>query len=131
MHFCDLFARLPDLSVQEFCSYLIGFPRLCDHIAEERCRILWEELDDYRPITLSNIELKILAWISVNYLQIVAGDPIRTEQNFAVLGYLMHAPPYGHVWHKAFFGWDRAQGCSPHAPGVCQKCPRPRRHSPC
>ena len=47
------------------------------------------------------------------------------------LRYLMHAPPYGHVWHKAFFGWDRAQGRSPHAPGVCQKCPRPRRHSPC
>ena len=47
------------------------------------------------------------------------------------LRYLMHAPTYGHVWHKAFFGWDRAQGRSPHAPGVCQKCPRPRRHYPC
>ena len=39
------------------------------------------------------------------------------------LRYLMHAPPYG---HKAFFGWYRAQGRSPHAPGVCQNCPRPR-----
>ena len=32
---------------------------------------------------------------------------------------------------RPFFGWDRAQGRSPHAPGVCQKCPRPCRHSPC
>ena len=32
---------------------------------------------------------------------------------------------------RPFFGWDRAQGRSPHAPGVCQKCLRPRRHSPC
>ena len=23
--------------------------------------------------------------------------------------------PYGHVWHKALFGWDRAQGRAPHA----------------
>ena len=32
---------------------------------------------------------------------------------------------------RPFFGWDRAQGRSPHAPGVCQKYPRPLRHSPC
>ena len=32
---------------------------------------------------------------------------------------------------RPFFGWDRAQGSSSHAPGVCQNCPRPRRHSPC
>ena len=32
--------------------------------------------------------------------------------------YLLTAPPYGQVWHKAFFWWDRAQGRSPHAPGV-------------
>ena len=31
---------------------------------------------------------------------------------------------------RPFFGWDRAQGRSPRAPGVCQKCLRPRRHSP-
>ena len=31
---------------------------------------------------------------------------------------------------RPFFRWDRAQGRSPHAPGLSQKCPRPRRHSP-
>ena len=31
---------------------------------------------------------------------------------------------------RAFFLWVRAQGHSPHAPGISQKCLRPRRHSP-
>ena len=30
----------------------------------------------------------------------------------------MLAPPNGNVWHRAFFRWVRAQGCSPHAPGI-------------
>ena len=34
------------------------------------------------------------------------------------------------MWHKAFFRWIRAQGRSPHAPGIYQKCLLPRRHSP-
>ncbi len=46
------------------------------------------------------------------------------------LGYLLTAPPYGQVWHKAFFWWVRTQGRSPHAPGISQKCLRPRWHSP-
>ena len=60
-----------------------------------------------------------------------ATQQLERCQTDIYLRYLMHTPPHGHVWHKAFFGWDRAQGRSPHAPGVCQKCPRPRRHSPC
>ena len=44
--------------------------------------------------------------------------------------YLLTAPPNGQVWHKAFLWWIRAQGRSPHAPGICQKCLRPRLHSP-
>ena len=32
----------------------------------------------------------------------------------------MTAPPNGHVWHKAFFWWVRAQSRSPLAPGIFQ-----------
>ena len=31
---------------------------------------------------------------------------------------------------RPFLWWVRAQGRIPHAPGICQKCLRPRRHSP-
>ena len=33
-------------------------------------RHVWEDLDDYRPITLLNTELKILAWVLANCLQL-------------------------------------------------------------
>ena len=46
------------------------------------------------------------------------------------LRYLLLAPPNGQVWHKAFLWWVRAQDRSPNAPGISQKCPQPRRHSP-
>ena len=42
-----------------------------------------EELDDYRPITLLNTELKILARIFANRLQ---SDLIGLEQNYAMKG---------------------------------------------
>ena len=41
-------------------------------------------LDDYRPITLLNTELKILAWVLANRLQLVISDLIGPEQNYAV-----------------------------------------------
>ena len=47
---------------------------------------VWEELDDYRPITLLNIERKILAQILANCLRIVVRDLIRPEQNYTVKG---------------------------------------------
>ena len=42
---------------------------------------IWEELDDYRPIILLNIGLKIFARILTNCLQLVTGDLIVTELN--------------------------------------------------
>ena len=48
--------------------------------------IWWGDLDDYRPITLLNTELKILARVSVNRLQLVIGDLIGPEQNYTVKG---------------------------------------------
>ena len=39
--------------------------------------------------------------------------------------------PTGNCGTRPFLWWVQAQGRSPHTPGVCQKCPRPRRHSPC
>ena len=45
-----------------------------------------EGLDDYRPITLLNTELKILAQVLANRLQLVISDLICPEQTFAVKG---------------------------------------------
>ena len=50
---------------------------------------VWEGLDDYRPITLLNTELKILARILVNRLQLVISDLIGPEQTYAVKGRLI------------------------------------------
>ena len=47
-------------------------------------RHIWEGLDDYRPITLLNTELKILARVLANRLQLVISDLIGPEQTFAV-----------------------------------------------
>ena len=47
---------------------------------------VWEGLDDYRPITLLNTELKILARVLVNRLQVVVCDLIGPEQTFTVKG---------------------------------------------
>ena len=44
------------------------------------------DLDDYRPISLLNTELKILAWVLANRLQLVISDLIGPEQNYAVKG---------------------------------------------
>ena len=49
-------------------------------------RHVWEGLDDYRPITLLNTELNILARVLANRLQLVISDLIGPEQTFAVKG---------------------------------------------
>ena len=49
-------------------------------------KYVWEGLDDYRPITLLNTELKILARVLANRLQLVISDLIGPEQTFAVKG---------------------------------------------
>ena len=49
-------------------------------------RHVWEELDEYRLITLLNIELKILARVLANRLQLVVSDLVGPEQNYAVKG---------------------------------------------
>ena len=43
-------------------------------------RQVWERLDDYMPITLLNTELKILARVLANHLQLVISDLIGPEQ---------------------------------------------------
>ena len=47
---------------------------------------VWESLDNYRPITLLNTELKILARVLANRLQIVISDLIGPEQTYDVKG---------------------------------------------
>ena len=44
------------------------------------------DLDDYRPITLLNTELKILARVLANRLLLVISDLVGPEQTFAVKG---------------------------------------------
>ena len=105
-HFQDRFARCPDLQVQEFRNYLADFPRLsvaeaasCEGVVTEcevrsalnqvglkKSRHVRGELDDYRPITLLNTEIKILARVLASRLQLVASDLIGPEQNYAVKG---------------------------------------------
>ena len=47
---------------------------------------VWGGLDDYRPITLLNTELKILAQVLANRLQLVISDLIGPEKTFTVKG---------------------------------------------
>ena len=49
-------------------------------------RDVWEYLDDNRLITLLNTELKILARVLADRLQLVISDLIGPEQNYAVKG---------------------------------------------
>ena len=49
-------------------------------------RHVWEGLDDYRPITLLNTELKILAQVLANRLQIVISDLIGPKETCAMKG---------------------------------------------
>ena len=49
-------------------------------------RQVWEDLDDYRPLTLLNSELQILARVLANRFQLVINDLIGPEQNNAVKG---------------------------------------------
>ena len=49
-------------------------------------RHVWEEQDDYKPITLQNANLKILAGVLANRLQLVVSDLIEPEQNYAIKG---------------------------------------------
>ena len=47
-------------------------------------RHVWKDLDYYRPITLLNTELKTLAQVLANHLQLVISDLIWPVQNYAV-----------------------------------------------
>ena len=49
-------------------------------------RYVLEGLDDYRPITLLNTKLKILARVLANRLQLVISVLIGSEQTYAVKG---------------------------------------------
>ena len=49
-------------------------------------RDVWVGLDDYRPITLLNTELKIWAWVLANRLQLVISDLIGREKTSVVKG---------------------------------------------
>ena len=49
-------------------------------------RHVCEGSNEYRPITLLNTELKILAWVLVNRLKVVISDLIGPEKTYAVKG---------------------------------------------
>ena len=65
-------------------------------------RDAWEHLDDYKPITLLNTDLKILARVLANHLQIVVSDLIGTEENYAVKRKLIQNNL--HLVHKSIEG---------------------------
>ena len=78
----------------QICSPLVASPRVWWHC--------WEDLDDYRLITLLNTELKILAWFLANCLQFVISNLIEPEQNYAVKGRLIQDNL--HLVHKVLEG---------------------------
>ena len=49
-------------------------------------RHVWEDLDDYRPITQLNTELEILVRVLANCLQLVINDLIGPKQNYTEKG---------------------------------------------
>ena len=49
-------------------------------------RHIWEGLDYYRPMTLQNTELNILAMILANRLQLIISDLNGPEQSYAMKG---------------------------------------------
>ena len=55
-------------------------------LLKKSCRHIWEDLDDYRLITLLNTELKVLARVLANRLQLVISYLIRPEQNYTAKG---------------------------------------------
>ena len=55
-------------------------------LLKKGCRHVRGDLDDYRPITLLNTELKILAQVLANRLQLVISDLIGPKQCYAVKG---------------------------------------------
>ena len=65
---------------------LVALPRAWSHCWRKVAGMFGKGLDDYRPITLLNTELKILAWVLSNRLQLVISDLISPEQTFAVKG---------------------------------------------
>ena len=60
------------------------------------------ELHDYRPITLLNTELKILARVLATLLQLVVSDLIGPEQTYAVKGRSIQ--DYLHLIHEVLEG---------------------------
>ena len=62
------------------CSVTMGVIILLKKIGKD----IWEDLDDYRPITLLNTELNIFSRVLSNRLQLIISDLIEPEQNYAV-----------------------------------------------
>ena len=56
-------------------------------LLKKGCWHVWEGLEDYRPITLLNTELKILARVLANRLQLVISDLIGPERAYVVKGW--------------------------------------------
>ena len=77
-------------AVANVCTYSDGYvqPLVRPGITllKKGGRHVWEGLDDYRPITLLNTELKNLARVLANRLQLVISDLIGPEQTYAVKG---------------------------------------------
>ena len=67
---------------------------------------VWEGLDDYRPISLLNTELKILTRVLINCLQLVISNLIGPELTYAVKG--RSIPDYLHLIRKGIENGTKA-----------------------
>ena len=67
-------------------------------------RHVWEDLADYRPITLLNKDLKIFAGVLTNHLQLDISNLIGPEQNYTVKGRSIQDNL--HLVHKILVGLE-------------------------
>ena len=92
----EVYLRLPHMSVSiltDMFNHWFADGAIPDSVLKgvitllkEDARHIWKDLDDYRPLTLLNAELKILARVLANRLQLVISNLIGPEQNYAVKG---------------------------------------------
>ena len=74
-------------------------------------RHVWEGLDYYRPVTLLNTELKILARVLASRLQVVISDLVGPEQTYTVKRRSIPDNPHlvGEVLEGIGYGTEAAQ----------------------
>ena len=143
--FCNReIGRFCDRKIEKFCDRMIE--RFCDRKIRRNCDQKIERFCDRKIL----LQKWILLWLRKGSLtksqtRILdrlfytrkidlhrKGKKSRTVRITPIVNCGISWPPHptGKCGTRPFLWWVRAQGRSPHAPGISQKCLRPCRHSP-